>query len=88
MKKQCIQLLCLFSIGVNYSQTFIPDDNFEQALIDLGLDTPPLDNFVPTANIEGLISLNIKSGNINCSHQQSFYYRYKSKCKPSGFKCK
>ena len=40
-------------------QTFIPDDNFEQALIDLGLDDI-LDDSVITANIEevSLLDLN------------------------------
>jgi len=41
-----------------YSQnTFVPDDNFEQALIDLGYDTGPLDNYVPTANIDTITNL-------------------------------
>lgn len=39
--------------------TFVPDDNFEQVLIDLGYDTGPLDNFVPTANINTIIDLDI-----------------------------
>jgi hypothetical protein len=33
-------------------QTYVPDDNFEQALIDMGYDSPPLNDSVPTANIE------------------------------------
>jgi len=49
----------------NYSQnTAIPDNNFEQALIDLGLDTPPLNNLVPTNNIIGVIDLDVKGKNI------------------------
>jgi len=43
----CFVSLCSFC-----QNTFVPDDNFEQALIDLGYDTPPLDNVVPTANIK------------------------------------
>ena len=39
------------------SQTFVPDDAFEQRLIDLGYDTPPLDDFVPTANINTVTTL-------------------------------
>ncbi|WP_298421765.1 hypothetical protein [uncultured Kordia sp.] len=39
--------------------TYIPDDNFEQALIDLNYDTGTLDNFVPTANINTITNLNI-----------------------------
>ncbi|MEP3837443.1 MAG: T9SS type B sorting domain-containing protein [Algibacter sp.] len=39
--------------------TFIPDDSFEQVLIDLGLDAGPLDNFVPTSNINSVTSLDL-----------------------------
>ena len=46
------------------SQTFIPDDNFEQALIDLGYDTAPLDDFVPTANINSITNLDVAGNNI------------------------
>lgn len=46
----------------NHSQnTFVPDDNFEQVLIDLGFDVPPLDDFVPTANINTITNLDIPS---------------------------
>jgi len=38
-------------------QTYVPDDNFEQALIVLGYDTPPLNDSVPTKNIENVRSL-------------------------------
>ena len=38
--------------------TFVPDDNFEQALIDLGYDDI-LDNFVVTENISGVTELNV-----------------------------
>ncbi|MGH1383212.1 leucine-rich repeat domain-containing protein [Kordia sp.] len=44
-------------------QTFVPDNNFEQALIDLGYDDV-LDNYVLTANINTLTSLNIANKNI------------------------
>jgi hypothetical protein len=40
-------------------QTYVPDDNFEQALIYLGYDTPPLDNYVPTKNIDTVTYLNV-----------------------------
>ena len=39
--------------------TYVPDDNFEQALITLGYDTGILDDYVPTANISGVTYLNI-----------------------------
>lgn len=40
--------------------TFVPDDNFEQALIDLGIDTDGLNDFVLTQNISavGILNLN------------------------------
>lgn len=44
--------------------TYIPDTNFEQALIDLGLDTAPLDNYVTTANISGVVNLDINTSDI------------------------
>ncbi|WP_298514274.1 hypothetical protein [uncultured Kordia sp.] len=40
--------------------TYVPDDNFEQALIDLGLDTT-LDDYVTTANINTVNDLNIRN---------------------------
>ena len=45
--------------------TYVPDDNFEQALIDQGLDTPPLDDFVLTDNIKDLPELFIFGLNIS-----------------------
>lgn len=44
----------MMPINGNAQQTYVPDDHFEQALIDLGLDTPPLDDYVLTANIDTL----------------------------------
>ncbi|WP_430412057.1 leucine-rich repeat domain-containing protein [Kordia sp.] len=43
--------------------TYVPDDNFEQALIDLGYDIT-LDNYVTTTNIDAIEILNIDSRNI------------------------
>ena len=43
--------------------TYIPDDNFEQALIDLGLDNI-LDNKVRTSNINTITSLNVDGKSI------------------------
>ncbi|WP_052825879.1 T9SS type B sorting domain-containing protein [Neotamlana nanhaiensis] len=48
-----------------YAQTYIPDPNFEQALIDLGYDTLPLDSFVLTANISSITNLDIAEKNIS-----------------------
>ncbi|WP_100610517.1 T9SS type B sorting domain-containing protein [Confluentibacter lentus] len=45
--------------------TFVPDDNFEQALIDLGLDFGALDDYVPTANISAITDLDVNNLNIS-----------------------
>lgn len=61
----CIFYLLLLS-GFSFSQnTFVPDDNFEQALIDLGLDNAPLDDLVPTSNISAITSLDVEGKNIS-----------------------
>ena len=44
--------------------TYVPDDNFEQALIDLGYDDT-LDDFVLTENISGVTELNVNSKEIS-----------------------
>lgn len=44
-------------------RTYVPDNNFEQALIDLGYDDV-LNDYVITKNISGINSLNIKNKNI------------------------
>ena len=46
------------------TKTYVPDDNFEQALIDLGHDNV-LDNYVITNNISGLTTLDINAKNIS-----------------------
>lgn len=46
------------------AKTYVPDDNFEQALIDLGHDDV-LDNYVITNNISGLTTLDINAKNIS-----------------------
>ncbi|WP_271765853.1 T9SS type A sorting domain-containing protein [Aquimarina algiphila] len=43
----------------NQCLTNVPDDNFEQALIDARYDSGPLDNFVPTVNIASLETIAI-----------------------------
>jgi Leucine-rich repeat (LRR) protein len=67
MKKSFLFLLIslAFTVLSLAQNTYVPDDNFEQALIDLGYDTPPLNNYVPTANIEFITSLNVSSKNIS-----------------------
>jgi len=44
--------------------TSIPDTNFEQALIDLGHDSGPIDNSILTTTIAAITSLNISNKNI------------------------
>ena len=56
--------LFLAGISIQAQSTSIPDENFEQALIDLGIDTDGLNGSVITANISGLVSLNVASKNI------------------------
>ena len=45
--------------------TYIPDDNFEQALIDLGYDSGPLNDSIPTINISGITNLTVSFKNIS-----------------------
>lgn len=52
------------SINPAIGQTFVPDDNFEQALINQGYDNV-LDDYVLTANIKNITSLDISYKNIN-----------------------
>lgn len=47
----------------NTAKTYIPDDNFEQALIDLGYDDV-LDDYVLTENIENVTELNFNNKDI------------------------
>ena len=49
----------------DFRKTYIPDDNFEQALIDLGYDSGELDDSVLTANIIAINDLNISNKNIS-----------------------
>lgn len=57
MKKYILMLLCMPTF-LNAQTTYVPDDNFEQALIDLGLDDV-LDDYVLTENIVTVTSLNL-----------------------------
>ena len=57
MKKLLLILLCLPIIGFGQF-TFVPDDNFEQALINLGVDWI-LDDTVETMAIDTVTSLYI-----------------------------
>ena len=62
MKKRLLILLCLPFIGFG-QQTYVPDDNFEQALINLGYDNV-LDDYVTTASIDTVDYLDVSNQNI------------------------
>ncbi|MEM5563728.1 hypothetical protein WNY78_01360 [Psychroserpens sp. AS72] len=53
-----------FSEHCDTYSTYVPDDNFEQALITLGYDSGPLDNYVSTSNINTIESLDVNSQGI------------------------
>ncbi len=58
-------LFLLLTSAISIAQTTsIPDANFEQALIDLGYDTAPIDGVVTTANISSINSLDVSNKNI------------------------
>tara|TARA_B100000900_G_scaffold199477_3_gene169157 strand:+ start:319 stop:936 length:618 start_codon:yes stop_codon:yes gene_type:complete len=62
MKKLLIMLLCLPMI-IFGQKTYVPDDNFEQALINLGYDLF-LDDSVQTTSIDTVTYLFIPNNNI------------------------
>jgi gliding motility-associated-like protein len=63
--KKLLFLVLLLSNFFGYAQyTLIPDVNFEQALIDLGIDSGAIDGKVLTANISTITSLDVSSKNI------------------------
>ena len=63
--KRLLLLLTLAPCIAFGQLTYVPDDNFEQALIDLGYDTGTPDDSVPTANISSVTSLNVYSKSIS-----------------------
>ncbi|MDX8552305.1 T9SS type B sorting domain-containing protein [Tenacibaculum sp. 1B UA] len=64
--KKYITLFLFFFTLFSYSQnTYVPDDNFEQELINLGYDSGPLDDYVLTSNIETIKKLDIENKNIS-----------------------
>ena len=59
-------ILC-FNINLksqSVSITYVPDDAFEQALVDLGLDTLPLNDFVFDSAIDTVLNLNVSGKGI------------------------
>ena len=63
MKKVYTLLILLIPFVGFCQQTFIPDDNFEQALIDLGLDDI-IDDYVYTSSIDTITQLHLLNQNI------------------------
>ena len=64
MKKLLLLLFLGFTLFGFSQTTAIPDPNFEQALIDLGYDTAPIDGMVLTANISSITNLYVDTKNI------------------------
>jgi hypothetical protein len=65
VKKVAILFIVLLTSSFVFAQkTYVPDDKFEQALIDLGYDTT-LDDSVLTANISGVTSLDVSNKEIS-----------------------
>ena len=65
MKKIAILSFALLTSSFVFSQkTYVPDDKFEQALIDLGYDTT-LDDSVLTANISSVTTLDVNNKEIS-----------------------
>ena len=60
-------LVLYFALAVQTGlaqNTYVPDNNFEQALIDLGYDDT-LDDYVLTANISSVTSLDVENQEIS-----------------------
>lgn len=63
--KLLINILFFISFFTSIAQyTYVPDDNFEQALIDLGYDDV-LDDYVITGNINSIVNLHISGCDIS-----------------------
>ena len=63
MKKLLLILLCLPMIGFG-QQTYVPDDNFEQELINQGYDDV-LDDYVQTSNINTITHIHLAQDSIS-----------------------
>ncbi|MEZ7504616.1 T9SS type B sorting domain-containing protein [Flavobacterium sp. Arc2] len=64
MKKLFLLFILLTTIALQAQYTTIPDANFEQALINRGIDIGPIDGRVLTANVSGVSSINLQFANI------------------------
>ena len=65
MKRLLLLPLLLLLLNSNAQFTAIPDTAFEQALILLGHDIPPIDGQILTANVNSLTFLNVSLSNIS-----------------------
>ena len=66
MKYIILYFSCFFFIQINYAQfTLVPDSNFEQALIDLGIDTDGLNGQFLTENAIGILNLQLPDKDIS-----------------------
>ena len=63
MKKLLLILFCVPIIGFG-QQTYVPDDNFEQELINLGYDSGGLDDSVATSQIINITYLSLSNDSI------------------------
>ena len=55
-------MVLLFVANLLFAQkTYVPDDKFEQALINLGLDIGPLNDSIYTNSIKDLIILRVSN---------------------------
>lgn len=61
----CISFIVLFIQFASTQYTSIPDPNFEQALIDLGIDSGPIDGQLLTSSASLVTHLNIRFENIS-----------------------
>ncbi|MEZ7497528.1 T9SS type B sorting domain-containing protein [Flavobacterium sp. Arc3] len=64
MKKLFLLFILLTTIALQAQYTTLPDTNFEQALINLGIDSGAIDGRVLTANVSGVSSINLQFANI------------------------
>ena len=60
-----LSVLLFSTLIVSAQNTYVPDDNFEQELINLGYDSGPLDDSVLTSNINTIVSLNLENKSIS-----------------------
>ncbi len=63
--KHVLVFICFLLVQHGYGQyTLVPDPNFEQALIDLGIDDDGLNGQFLTANAQGISTLNVSGKTI------------------------